>query len=76
MFGWLKKRFVDWADRYQQREIARLHADALRLKAELLKTTGEHRVRLTPEQRDRLNMLRKTIDSERLKQIDVLFDAE
>ena len=76
MFTWLKKRLVDWADRYQKREMARLHAEALRLKAELLKTTGEERVRLTPEQHDRLNKLRKTIDPECLQQIDVLFDAE
>ena len=29
MFGWLKKRLVEWAERYQKREIERLHAEAL-----------------------------------------------
>jgi hypothetical protein len=76
MFGWLKQRFVDWVDRYQKRELDRLHAEALRLKAEVLKMTGESRIRLTPEQAARLNAARKKIDAERLKQIDVLSDAE
>jgi len=40
MFGWLKKRLVEWAERYQKREIERLHAEALRLKAEVLKMNG------------------------------------
>jgi hypothetical protein len=68
--------FTGRADRYQKCEIARLHAEDPWLKAELLRTNGEQRVRLTPEQHERLNKLRKTIDPERLKQIDVLFDAE
>ena len=76
MFAWLKKRLVDWADRYQKREIERLHAEGLRLKAELLKINGGQPIRLTPEERQRLNELRKNIDPERLKQINVLLDAE
>jgi len=76
MFAWLKKRLVDWVDRYQKREIERLHAEALRLKAELLQINGGQPIRLTPEERQRLNKLRKNIDPERLKQIDVLSDAE
>jgi len=76
MFTWLKKRIVDWADRYQKREIERLLAEALELKAEVLKATGEPRIRLTPEQRLRLDALRKRIDPEVLKRIDMLADAE
>jgi hypothetical protein len=53
-----------------------LHAEALRLKAEVLKMTGEPRIRLTPEQHQRLDALRRKIDPEALKRIDVLSDAE
>jgi len=53
-----------------------LSKTGLRLKAELLKITGEERIRLSPEQHQRLNILRKKMDPEVLKRIDVLFDAE
>jgi hypothetical protein len=76
MFGWLKQRLINWADRYQKREIERLYVESLRLKAEVLKTTGEERIRLTPEECLSLNELRKKLDPEVLKRIDVLFDAE
>ena len=76
IFAWLKKRFVDWADRCLKREIERLHAENLRLKAEVLKATGEPRIRLTPEEHRELESLRQTIDPEAIKQISVLSDAE
>ena len=76
MFGWLKQRLVDWAVRVQQREIDRRHAIAVRLKAEVLKHNGGKPIVLTPEEHERLNELRKNIDPEVLKRIDVLADAE
>jgi hypothetical protein len=53
-----------------------LHAENLRLKAEVLKATGEPRIRLTPEEHRELESLRQTIDPEAIKQISVLSDAE
>jgi hypothetical protein len=34
MVRWLTQRLIDWVRRIQQREIDRLHAEGLRLKAE------------------------------------------
>ena len=49
MFTWLKKRLFEWADRYQKREIERLHQEALRLKGEVLKNNGGRPIQLSPE---------------------------
>ena len=68
-------RKIRWT-RTQQREIERLHAELVRLKAELLKSNGGRPIRLSPEQHQRLNELRKKIDPEVLKRIDLLADAE
>ncbi len=76
MFKWLKQRFYDWAGREQQREIERLHAKLVKLKAEVLKSNGGQPIRLSPEEHQRLNELRKKIDPEVLKRIDLLADAE
>jgi hypothetical protein len=76
MFGWLKKRLVEWAERYQKREIERLHAEALRLKAEVLKMNGGQPIQLTPEERRLLNEASQGIDPQVLKRISVLSDAE
>ena len=76
MFRWLKQRLFDWADRYQQREIERLHTELVRLKAEVLKSNGGQPIRLSPEAHQRLNEMRKKIDPEVLKRIDLLADAE
>jgi len=76
MYRWLKQRFVDWAAGVQQKEIDRLHAEALRLKAEVLKSNGGKPIILTPEEQQRLDELKKGIDPEVLKRINVLSDAE
>jgi len=76
MYRWLKQRFVDWAAGVQQKEIDRLHAEALRLKAEVLKSNGGKPIILTPKEQQRLDELKKGIDPEVLKRIDVLSDAE
>jgi hypothetical protein len=76
MIGWLKQRLFDWVDRHQQREIERLHAELVRLKAEVLKHNGGQPIRLSPEEHQRLNELRQKIDPEVLKRIDLLADAE
>ena len=76
MFTWLKKRLFEWADRYQKREIERLHQEALRLKGEVLKNNGGQAIQLSPETHQRLNELRKNIDPEVLKRIDLLSDGE
>ncbi len=74
MIGWLKQRLVDWAFRMQQKEIDRLHAEAVRLKAEVLKNNGGKPIVLSPEEHQRLNEMRKKIDPEVLKRIDLLAD--
>ena len=74
MFTWLKRWLVAWAERYQRREIERLHEEGCRLKEELLKLTGGDRISLSPEQR-RLLTETKGIDPQVLKQISV-FDFE
>ncbi len=76
MIGWLKQRLFDWVDRHQQREIERLHAELVRLKAEVLSSNGGQPIRLSPEAHQRLNEMRKKIDPEVLKRIDLLADAE
>ena len=76
MYRWLKQRFVDWAAGVQQKEIDRLHAEALRLKAEVLKSNGGKPIILTPEEQQRLDELKKGIDPEVLKRIGVLTDED
>lgn len=76
MIRWMKQRLIDWAHRVQQREIERLHAEGVRLKAELLKKNGGKPIRLSPEEKQRLNELRKKIDPDVLAQIELLDDAE
>lgn len=76
MIGWLKQRLVNWADRMQQKEIDRLHAKAVQLKAEVLKQNGGKPIVLSPAEHERLNEQRKKIDPDVLKRIDVLTDAE
>ena len=56
MIGWLKQRLFAWVDRYQQREIERLHAELVRLKAEVLQSNGGQPIRLPPEAHQRLNL--------------------
>ena len=48
----------------------------MKLKAEVLKSNGAQPIRLSPEEHQRLNALRKKIDPEVLKRIDLLADAE
>ncbi len=48
----------------------------MKLKAEVLKSNGGQPIRLSPEEHQRLNALRKKIDPEVLKRIDLLADAE
>ena len=75
MFTWLKRRLVAWVERYQQREIQRLHEEGCRLRGELLMLTGEERIVLSPEERRRLWEKAKRTDPVVLKQIS-LFDLE
>ncbi|MGB6044594.1 MAG: hypothetical protein WBF93_15650 [Pirellulales bacterium] len=76
MIRWIKQRLVDWVGRVQQREIDRLYAEGMRLKAELLKQSGGKPIVLSPEEHERLNETTKKIDPEILKRIDLLVDAE
>ena len=71
MFKRLKTWLVDWAERYQQREIERLHAERFRLKEELMELNDGEPIRLSPERRRRLAGESKGIDPEVLKQITV-----
>jgi transposase InsO family protein len=76
MFGWIRTRLQGWAHRVQQKGIERLIEENRRLKAQLLESNGGKPIRLTPEQRHRLEVVRKGIDPEVLKHIDLLADAE
>ena len=76
MFGWIRTRLQGWAHRVQQKETERLLAENRRLKAQLLASNGGKPIRLTPEQRHRLEVMRKRIDPEVLKHVDPLPDAE
>ncbi len=76
MIKWLKQRCTNWVGRQLQRKIDRQHAELVRLKAEVLKSNGGKPIRLSPEDHQRLNELRKNIDPEVLKRIDLLADAE
>ena len=76
MFGWIRTRLQGWVHRVQQKEIERLIEENRRLKAQLLERNGGKPIRLTPEQRRRLEAMRKRIDPEVLKQIDLLADAQ
>ena len=76
MFTWLRRRVAAWAERYQQRESDRLLAEGQKLKAEVLRLNGGEPIRQTPEQKKRLDKLRRTIDPEVLKRIDLLAHAE
>jgi hypothetical protein len=60
----------------QEWEIDRLHAEGMRLNAELLKQNGGKAIVLSSMEHERLNETRKKIDPEMLKRIDVLADAE
>jgi hypothetical protein len=76
MFGWFRTRLQGWAHRVQQKEAERLLEENRRLKAHLLESNGGKPIRLTPEQRRRLEVTRKRLDPEVLKHIDLLADAE
>jgi hypothetical protein len=76
MFGWIRTRLQGWAHRVQQKETERLIEENRRLKAQLLESNGGKPIRLTPEERHRLEVMRKRIDPEVLKHIDLLADAE
>ena len=69
MFTRLKTWLVRWIERYQQREIKRLHEEGCRLKKEVLRLTGKERISLSPEQRRLLMEKAKGIDPQVLKQI-------
>jgi hypothetical protein len=63
------RRLIAWVERYQQREIQRLHEQGCRLKEKLLKLTGEQRIVLSPEERQLLWEKAKRIDPQVLKRI-------
>ena len=72
MFQRLKTWLVAWAERYQQREVERLHEECCCLKEELMKLNGGAPIPLSPEQRRLLAEKAKGIDPEVLKQITVV----
>src|ERR1700676_2495817 len=76
MFTWIRTRLQGWAHRVQQKEIERLIEEARRLKAQVLESNGAKPIRLTLEQRRRLEALQKLIDPDLLRNIDLLADAE
>ena len=76
MFKWFRTRLQEWASRVQQKKIERLLEEGRRLKAQVLESNGGAPIRLTAEERRRLDAMRKEIDPEILKKIDLLADAE
>jgi hypothetical protein len=76
MFEWFRTRLQEWARRVQQRKIERPLEKTRRLKAQLRESNGGEPIRLTAEERRRLDDLRKRIDPEILKKIDLLADVE
>lgn len=76
MFKWIRTRLQEWVSRVQQKEIERLLDETRRLKAQVLESNGGAPIRLTAEQHRRLDAMRKNIDPEILKKIDLLADAE
>ncbi len=72
IFTWLKRWFLAWAERRQQREIEWLHEEGCRLKEKVLKITGGERITLSPEQRRLLTEKAQRIDPKVLKQISLL----
>jgi hypothetical protein len=76
MFQWFRTRLQAWARRVQEKEIERLLEEGRRLKAQVLESNGGAPIRLTAEERRRLDKLRERLDPEILKKIDLLADAE
>ena len=76
MFKWFRTRLQEWARRVQQKEVERLLEETRRLKAQVLASNAGQPIRLTSEERRRLDALRKSIDPDILKNIDLLADAE
>ena len=76
MFKWFRTRMQEWVSRVQQKKIERLLEEGRRLKAQVLESNGGAPIRLTAEERRRLDAMRKEIDPEILKKIDLLADAE
>ncbi len=71
MIRWLKTRILSWLEECQRRESARLRTEALRLKDEIERTTGQP-IQLTAEDRQRLAESAKGIDPERLEEISAI----
>ena len=76
MLRWIQTRLQRWASRVQQKRIEKLLEVARRLKAQVLERNGGKPIRLSEEQHRRLDALRRTIDPELLRNIDLLADAE
>jgi len=74
MFHKLKKRLKEWAEEVQRREVARLHEQNMKLKAEIERETGRP-IQSTPEQRNRLAQSSKGMDAKTLEQIS-MFDPK
>jgi hypothetical protein len=76
MFQWIRNRLQAWAHCVAEKEIARLLEEGRRLKAQVLESNGGAPIRLTAEERRRLEKLREGLDPEILKKIDLLADSE
>jgi hypothetical protein len=76
MFRWFRTRLQAWVQRVQEKEIERRLEATHLLKALVLASNGGKPIRLTADERRRLDGLRKNIDPEVLKRIDLLADAE
>jgi hypothetical protein len=76
MFHWFKVRFRKLLEQAGEKEIQRLLRERERLRTALIKANGGKPIRLTAEQRARLDASRKKLDPELAKKYDLLADYE
>jgi hypothetical protein len=76
MFHWLKARFRKLLEQAGEKEIQRLLRERERLRTALINANGGKPIRLTAEQRARLDALRKKLDPELAKKYDLRMDYE
>jgi hypothetical protein len=76
MLKWFRTWLQEWASRVQQKEIEKLLEQGRRLKAQVHESNGGAPIQLTAEERLRLDAMRKEIDPEILKKIDLLAEGE
>ena len=76
MLRWMKARFQKFVDWAAHKEIERLLKKNQRLKAESIAANGGKPIRLSAQDRAKLDALRKKLDPELVKKYDLRADHE